>query len=165
MIDLMGNTVWTDAQIDKRVVALIRQKYSANDELKLARIGLGKQLGIYTPTPEEEAEFQAFAAHVLACREIGKQARLDNDLLRRTIAYEKAIRRLAEPVPDAPEMITTLDEDGNEVVVENPILVRDANERAQAQAIIDTAAQDVLDLAAKREAARITEADGVPVNG
>ena len=146
MLDLMGNTVWTEAQIAKYIVSLIRQSYSENDELYLARISLGKLMGIYTPTAEEEAQIGPFQTYVEACRTTGNQMRQDNDLLRRTIEYENALKKIESPVPAVDATITIIDESGNEVTVDNPVLVQDAEERIAAQAIIDAVTQDVLDL-------------------
>ncbi len=164
MIDLMGNTVWTEAQISRRVVELIRQKYSENDELYLARISLGKLMGTYTPTAEEEAEIEPYQTHVENCRAIAIQAREDNELLRRTIEYEQAVKKLAEPVPDVPATVPGTDADGNETLVPNPVLVIDTEERTAAQAVVDAVTQDVLDLVALRaEAHSIQDTVSEPV--
>jgi len=93
-IDLMGDVVWTPAQIKRRVTDLIRQKCGVEEELQLVRIMVEEQRG-YTPTAEESAAITAFAAHVQTCQAAGDQADADNILLASAIEHEKAVRRLA----------------------------------------------------------------------
>ena len=163
MIDLLGDTIWTDAQINRRVVDLIRQKYSENDELKLARIAIGQQRGVYTPTEAEEIEITTYQTHVLACRELGRRARAENDLLRQAIEYERAKRRLLQApldpaiYPDVPKF----DGKGDQVgTTTHPELIRDAKERARARKVIDTMTDKaVLALIEKRAVARGVQED------
>ena len=49
-----------------------------------------------------------------------------------------------------PEMVDILDEDGEPIQIRNPLVERDEVERLSAQTIIDSANQDVLDLAVLR---------------
>lgn len=61
--------------IYKRVEDKIREVYSASDEAKFARIGVGAALGAYTFTPGEQAELLSFGAHCEACRQWGRDER------------------------------------------------------------------------------------------
>ena len=166
-IDLMGNVVLTQHEIDQRVIAEIRRKYTPDDEFKLARISLGAQMGRYQPTAAEQAEIDAFEQHVLAARAAGQRMAKDNDLLRRTLELEKAQARLAQPpldpqakdangkllYPDVPEIDpVTGKPTGN--MLPNPAIVQDQDERAAAQAVVNAAAQDAIGLAAQRAAAQ-----------
>lgn len=130
MIDIMGNLVWTEAQIDARVVAMIRSRYGVDDELRLARITIGNLSGLYTATAGEMAEVAEFQAHVLACREAGRQAHADNVMLRGAIDYEMAMARLQQPSRD------------DEI---------DVGERAAAQAIFDAVTPEAMALIQQRE--------------
>lgn len=56
--------------------AKIRAAYSASDEAKYARIGVGAALGAYTFAPGEQAELLAFGAHCEACRQWGRDERV-----------------------------------------------------------------------------------------
>jgi hypothetical protein len=53
----------------------IRDVYSASDEAKFARLGVGVALGVYTFSPGEQAELLAFGAHCEACRQWGRDER------------------------------------------------------------------------------------------
>lgn len=97
MIDLMtARTAWEERQIDKRVVAMIRQRYSLNEEQLLSRILHGSQLGTYQLSPEEQAEVAAYQAHAEACRTVGHQEKVANEVLKAVLAYEQAARDVAE---------------------------------------------------------------------
>ena len=93
-IDLKSNLVFTEAQITHRVVAMLRSLYSVDDEQFYSRILHGTTLGTYQMPPDELAEVRAYQIHVEECREAGRMARIDNDLLQRTIQYERAVERL-----------------------------------------------------------------------
>lgn len=82
-IDFMGNTVFSNAQIDKRVVGWIRQKYSEDGEFKLLRLG-------------SSPEIEEYNIYVESCRTRGNQMRSDNDLLKSVIGYENALSRLSQ---------------------------------------------------------------------
>jgi hypothetical protein len=53
----------------------IRQRYSPDDEIFLARIGVGTALGTYAMPPEEEHELSDYQAYVESVREWGRQQR------------------------------------------------------------------------------------------
>jgi len=58
-----------------RTEAKIRERYSASDEAKYARIGVGVALGAYTFGASEEAELLAFGAWCEAARQWGRDER------------------------------------------------------------------------------------------
>lgn len=63
------------ALIAERMVQKIRARYSPDDEMFFARIGLGSVLGMYQLPPAEKAEMQAFGEFVEAVRQWGRAER------------------------------------------------------------------------------------------
>ena len=63
------------ALIAERMVQTIRARYSIDDEMFFARIGVGAAAGMYQPTPGELAEMQAFGEFVEAVRQWGRTER------------------------------------------------------------------------------------------
>lgn len=63
------------ALISERMVQKIRARYSIDDEMFFARIGVGAAAGMYQPTPAELAEMQAFGEFVEAVRQWGRAER------------------------------------------------------------------------------------------
>jgi hypothetical protein len=63
------------ALIAERMVQKIRARCSIDDEMFFARIGVGAAAGMYTPTPDELAEMQAFGVFVEAVRQWGRAER------------------------------------------------------------------------------------------
>ena len=63
------------ALISERMVQKIRARYSIDDEMFFARIGVGAAAGMYKPTPGELAEMQAFFEFVEAVRQWGRTER------------------------------------------------------------------------------------------
>jgi len=61
--------------IYRRTEEKIRELYSASDEAKFARLGVGVALGAYTFGPGEQDELLAFGAHCEACRQWGRDER------------------------------------------------------------------------------------------
>ena len=61
--------------ITERMVQKIRARYSIDDEMFFARIGVGAAAGMYQPTPGELAEMQAFGEFVEAVRQWGRAER------------------------------------------------------------------------------------------
>lgn len=61
--------------IGERMVQKIRAEYSVDDEMFFARIGVGAATGMYSPTPSELADMQAFGAFVEGVREWGRGER------------------------------------------------------------------------------------------
>jgi hypothetical protein len=63
------------AVIAERMVDKIRAKYTVDDELYFARIGLGGLMGLYEPTTSEQAATQEFGAFVEGVRQWGRDER------------------------------------------------------------------------------------------
>lgn len=74
LAEIKASSVHVQA-IYTRTEAMIREKYSASDEAKYARIGVGAALGAYTFAPGEQAELLAFGAHCEAARAWGRAER------------------------------------------------------------------------------------------
>lgn len=175
MIDLMSDFVMSELQIDKRVVAMIRQYISLEDEQKMSRILHGQAIGTYLPSSAELDQVAEYQVHVESCREKGNLAKEDADLLSRTLQYEAAVKRLAcyrlaEGRPEQVAQNAVYDEETGELISEavsylplieplpatvldadgnevpNPSIVKDDQERADAVSIISGAADEVLDL-------------------
>lgn len=137
-VDLMGNDVWSPADIDARVSALIRSRFSADDELKAARLARKAE-----QAPEDSAFIAEVDAWIAVCVEKGRQARADMALLSEVFPMEAAKRRLDQPVV-APET------DGSGEVLNADAVAQDAAERAEAQAVIDAASPEALALFLQR---------------
>ena len=63
------------ALIAERMVQKIRARYSIDDEMFFARIGVGAAAGMYAPTADELAEMQAFGEFVESVRQWGRVER------------------------------------------------------------------------------------------
>ena len=63
------------ALISERMVQKIRARYSIDDEMFFARIGVGAATGMYQPTPGELAEMQVFGEFVEGVRQWGRAER------------------------------------------------------------------------------------------
>jgi hypothetical protein len=61
--------------IDQRVQQRIRDRYSLEDELYLARIGVGTALARYAMEPDEPDLLADYQAHVEAARQWGREQR------------------------------------------------------------------------------------------
>jgi len=61
--------------IAQRVIDQIRAKYSVNDELYLARIGIGASSGLYVPTASELQELKDFGVLAESARQWGRDQR------------------------------------------------------------------------------------------
>lgn len=131
-INLMANDIWTDADITRRTEAMVRTEFSAEAEIILNRKVAGISLGQYMPTEADQIEMARFKAVVDAAHDEGVAARADMALLLETMDYETAMRRLEQPFPHS---------DAPEEEIEEDLL-----ERAAAQAVVDAASQDVVDL-------------------
>lgn len=149
-IDLMADVVFTDGDITARTEAMVRNEFSAEAETILNRKVTGAGLGIYALTADDQAALGRFAAVTQAAALAGEAARVDMTKLRQAMAYETATQRLAQPAYDGP--LATVDEEG--VEHPHPDAVRDDDERAAAQSVIDAASPETLDLVAAREAYR-----------
>ena len=63
------------ALISERMVQKIRARYSIDDEMFFARIGVGAAAGMYQPTPNELSEMRAFGEFVEGVRQWGRAER------------------------------------------------------------------------------------------
>lgn len=63
------------ALIQQRMQQQIRARYSLDDELYLARIGVGQNRGTYTTTAEEDALLDDYQAYVEGVRDWGRGER------------------------------------------------------------------------------------------
>lgn len=127
-VDMMSNYIWSKADIDNKVQAMIRSKFSENDELKAARLARSSQ------DPEFVAAVDAWIAH---CVEEGRDALQDMNTLHQVFAVEAAERRLSLPVVE-PE----LDSEGSPL--NQDVFDQDVAERDAAQAVIDVATPEVM---------------------
>lgn len=63
------------ALIAERMIAMIRDAYSLDDEMYFARIGVGAATGMYTPTSDELQEMTVFGEFVESVRQWGRAER------------------------------------------------------------------------------------------
>jgi hypothetical protein len=133
-VDLMANDVWSGADIDAKVQAMIRSRYSENDELKAARL---------TRSGDGEDFVAAVDSWIAQCVAEGRDARDDMALLLQVFDVEDAQRRLDQPVLE-PEY----DEDDN--ITNQDALDQDALERDAAQSVIDSASPEVMTVVEQR---------------
>ena len=61
--------------IDAQMIEQIRSMYTQDDEMYLARIGVGAALGTYTPSESELATLRDYQAWVEGVREWGRAQR------------------------------------------------------------------------------------------
>lgn len=61
--------------INQQMQERIRSKYSAEDEMKFSRIGVGQALGQYKMTAQETADLTAFGKYLEECRQWAKVER------------------------------------------------------------------------------------------
>lgn len=127
-VDMYANDVWSQADIDNKVQAMIRSRYSENDELKAARLAR---------SGDDPAFVAAVDEWIASCVAEGRHARDDMTLLLQVFDVEAAERRLSLPVVE-PE----LDEQGN--VINQEAIDQDTAEREVAQAVIDVASPEVM---------------------
>lgn len=131
-INLMADDIWSEADIIRRTEAMIRSEFSLEVETILNRKVSGMALGIYQPTVEEQIEIGRYQAAAQQAQAAGNAARADMALLHRVFVLESADRRLSQPLP--PEDATPEE------------LAADEAARAEAQAVLDAADTDALEL-------------------
>ena len=140
-INLMGNVVPNDAEIESGMQDYINSIYPPSKREKVLRTGVGKDAldAFFTDMSSMKAQIVA-----------------DRDLLSATIRYEQAESRLAVAILDANAVnedgspMYPLDENGVNAVIE-----QDLAERAEAQAVIDGASAEVVALVVTRKGASI----------
>ena len=151
-IDLMANDVWTAADIKNRLHAEIRSEISEQAETELNRALQGAIMKMHTLTAGEQQELLKFKAATDRASAIGAEARADWILLSKTFAHEAAVARLALPVLiAAPVKAQKADAMVPENIAIDPSVL-DASERTEAQAVLDAATPEVVELVALRHA-------------
>lgn len=141
-INLMGNDIWTEADIVRRTESIIRSQFSEDDERILNRKVTGLLLGQYELTNEEQAELAKFQQVVYLAQQVGNEARNDMALLNSVFPVEVAYRRISQPI------IEPIEEDGE--IVNQTDIDNDFTERVLAQSVIESATEEVLELVKKR---------------
>jgi hypothetical protein len=149
-INMMANDVWTDADIDNRVRALIRSKVSAEDELKAARLARAA-----SRSADDTAFIEFVDASIQAAVDEGRAASADMALLRQVFDVEAAMRRVAMPVVEP-----VIDDDGN--VTNQDAIDADQEERATAQLVIDAASPEAAELIEQRNPPEPEPSEGAP---
>lgn len=137
-IDMMANDVWSDSDINNKVIALIRVSVSADDELKAARLARAA-----TRSAEDTSFIDWVDSVITAAVQDGRDARADMAVLNQVFVVEAAERRLAQPVVEP-----VYDEDGN--ITNEAEILQDEAERNEAQALIDSADPEVMEWVEKR---------------
>lgn len=150
-INMMGNKVFNEDQIEKLIQTEIRKRgVSYEDELKAARLSRG------APTADQQAFIDKVDTRIAEAIADFTQMRADCALLSQVLRYEGAARTLAKPALDP----NATDENGDPLYPIDPEtgvnahIEVDTVARAEAQAIIDAATQDVLDIVSARIAAQ-----------
>jgi hypothetical protein len=133
-IDLMQNDIWSNTDIDNKVQALIRSKYSQQDELKASRLARTANA-----TEEEISFVAAVDTWVAACVQEGRDARKDMKVLLEVLAMLDANSRLLQP-----EVLPIYDEE-LQVTNEDEIL-EDIAQRQKAQETLDEASDEAKSL-------------------
>lgn len=157
-IDLLGNDIWSDADITNRTEAIVRAQFSAIDETVLNRKVSGAGMGVYTLTADDMAEIQRFGAVTQAAAALGVQARADMALLQSALDYETATRRLSMPAFAGPKTRVMTDDAGGECQQDNPDYLSDQAEREAALDVVSSASQITLHLVGMRNPQQEKEA-------
>lgn len=135
-IDLMSSNVFTDSEITRRTELMIRTYFTEEEELILNRKLSAKMTGVYTPTPEEEAEFARFGMVAMQAQQEGIAARADNNLLIEILHVEPSFLRLRQP------LVEPVYEDGE--IINQEEIDFDLEQRAEAQSVVDSASPEAM---------------------
>ena len=152
IVNLLKNDIWSEADIVNAGRAAIYSQISFDRQQELQTIMLGHIAGMRTATMEEMAEIAQVQAVTQAQVIANAAARADMALLNDVLAYEAALERLTCAPITEPATIME-----GEIEVPNPWIAHDAQERAEAQDLIDGASEDTLDLYALRHPAPVEE--------
>lgn len=147
-VNLMASDVWSDIDISRRVQALIRSSYTAEDELKAAR--LARQA---VKSDADTAFIAAVDSAITVALAEGAAARADMAILAPALEVEQAMRRISMPVIVA-------EHDANGAVTNQDFIDNDTAARTDAQAVIDAATDPVKALVATRNPAPVDLAPG-----
>jgi len=93
-IDLMSNTTYTPAQLEKRLTNIENQHYGHRSEQVINRIGTGKGMGSRPTSPVEDQVLADFSIFMEDARAMLVVAEAENTLLINTIGYEQSLARL-----------------------------------------------------------------------
>lgn len=145
-VNLLGNDVWSEADIVRRTEAELHGVVSKDAELILSRKMIGFSLGRVIPTAQEQAELLVYEMASYQAQQSGIAARADMALLQSALDYEQAQARLLLPAVTMPAMITIINELDAHVEIINPAIAADEAERAAAQAVLDAATSETLAL-------------------
>jgi len=96
IIDKLGNTTYTTAQLAKRAQAEIARLWSKESEANIQRKIQGMALKLYTPTAQEQADITRYKTDLDTVQVRIAQAVIDNQDLINVIEYENAVSRLAQ---------------------------------------------------------------------
>ena len=155
-INLLANDVWSDADIKSRLHAEIRSEVSELAETELNRALQGAIMKLHTLTPQEQQSLMRFKGATDRVALLGTAARADMALLTSVLAYERAQARLLQALVTEPLTVTVVDTEGVSREVVNPELALDDAQRTDAQAVIDDATAEVLELVALRSPKSMT---------
>jgi hypothetical protein len=142
-VDLMAEHDWSEGDILAYTEQHVRNGFGVEEIPILRDKLLGQMLGTRVLTADEQADMARYEARKLDAGTLAQAARDDMALLRQAWSVEAAQLRLARD-PVASEA-----DGSNQAAVD-----MDAADRATAQQVIAAAPQSVLDLVAKRAAAR-----------
>lgn len=138
-INLLGNDVWSDADITNRCRAIIESQVPVVRQDELRTIMLGHIAKLRAATDAEMAEILLVKSLTEAAADLSRAARADMALLQSALDYEAATRRLAVPVFA-----------GAERQQDNPDYLSDQAEREAALDVLASASQATLDLVVLR---------------
>ena len=142
-IDLMSSNIWTDADIIRRTEAMIRSKFSVEQELIINRKLQGAALGQYILSDVEKQEIAEFQSLVFEAQQAGDKARADmfllNEIFRVEPAYQRLQKKVIEPILDESEQIINQEE-----------IDRDIEERVRAEETLVGVSEEVRDWVVKR---------------
>lgn len=141
-IDLMGNDVWTWADIDNRARAMVSSVVPREREDELQTLAIGALMGRRVPTAKEQGEMNLVQAIKEQTGALIVQSRIDLALLLEVLPLEIAQRRLAQAAVFLPDP-----DHAGQFLGADPI---DAAERAAVQAIVSAATPEALALALLR---------------
>lgn len=110
---------------------------------------MAASMGQWTMTETDQAELAAYTQACTEAHAAGLAARADMALLQLVLVHEAAVERLTCDQVTEPLTVEEII-DGSSYEVPNPAISQDAAERADVQAVIDTATPGVLALYALR---------------
>jgi hypothetical protein len=141
-VDLMGNDIWSDADITRKTEAIIRSQFSEDDERILNRKITGLLIGQYNLTESEQEELARFQQIVFLAQSEGNDARNDMALLKAVLPVDQAYKRLQRA-----EVLPIMED---ETVINQTEITNDSMERSEAQFVVDNASEEIMALVLQR---------------